>query len=75
MTGAGYYRYDVAITAGAEKTVNPPAQCTSASNSGAGASNPSAGTSNTSVGATFGTKTMAIWGFFGFATFATMIAL
>lgn len=27
MTGATYYRFDVAITGGAEKTVNPTATC------------------------------------------------
>jgi hypothetical protein len=76
-SGADYYRYNVPITAGAEKTASP-GTC-AGGNGGASGANPtnSAGGGNggTSAGATFNTKAMAVWGFFGFATFATMIVL
>lgn len=58
MSGADYYRYDVAITGGADKTANPTGQCKPA------ASNPASGASMKAVG---------IWGLIGVLGVASLL--
>jgi hypothetical protein len=57
LSGSTYYRYDVAITGGAEKTVSPTAECKPAPTRTSGAS----------------TKAVAMWGLFGIVGAASLL--
>jgi len=57
LSGTDYYRFDVAITAGAEKTASPTGQCGAAGAKGSGAS----------------TKAVAMWGLVGVVGVASLL--
>ncbi|KAK4120564.1 hypothetical protein N657DRAFT_579689 [Parathielavia appendiculata] len=62
ISGADYYRFDVAITGGAEKTASPSAQCNAPPASGPSGSGAS-------------TKAVAIWGLIGVVGVASLFGL
>ncbi|KAK4096696.1 hypothetical protein N658DRAFT_501265 [Parathielavia hyrcaniae] len=61
LSGTDYYRYDVAITGGADKTANPTAECPAPS--------PAPGQSGAS------TKAVAMWGMVGAAGVTSLLGL